>query len=127
MLRPPGYGSMRLDPEDPVVIRKLQGTELGRVLQNLPGWRLVEGREAIARSYCFEDFSEAFGFMVRVALLAESANHHPEWSNVYNRVDVVLSTHDAGAVTERDIALARSMDKVLGPAAAIQNEVGSIP
>lgn len=79
---------------------------------NLRGWNPVAGRDAIGKTYLFADFSEAFAFMVRVALLAESANHHPEWLNVYNRVDVVLSTHDAGGLSERDILLAQAMDKL---------------
>jgi len=75
-------------------------------------WRQAEGRDAIVRHYEFMDFSEAFAFMTRVALLAEKMNHHPEWSNVYNKVDVTLSTHDAGGVTEKDIALAKAMDAI---------------
>ena len=76
----------------------------------LPGWSLVEGRDAIARSFRFADFSAAWGFMARVALLAEKQDHHPEWFNVYNRVDVVLTTHDAGGLSGRDVALAQAMD-----------------
>jgi 4a-hydroxytetrahydrobiopterin dehydratase len=79
-------------------------------LAELPGWQAVEGREAIARSFRFKDFAEAFAFMTRVALAAEKLDHHPEWSNVYNRVEVVLTTHDAGGVTGFDVALARVMD-----------------
>ena len=79
-------------------------------LAELDGWSPVEGRDAIAKTFCFEDFGQAFGFMARAALAAERLDHHPEWTNVYNRVSVVLSTHDAGGVTEKDIALARIMD-----------------
>lgn len=79
-------------------------------LERLPGWSAVEGRDAITRSYRFADFNAAFGFMTRVALAAEKLDHHPEWSNVYGRVDVVLTTHDAGAVTALDVTLARFMD-----------------
>lgn len=79
-------------------------------LQQLPGWTAVKDRDAIARSYKFADFSAAFAFMTRTALKAEQMDHHPEWFNVYNKVDVTLSTHDAGGVTEKDIALARFMD-----------------
>ena len=79
-------------------------------LATLPEWKVVADRPAIRRSFRFADFSAAFGFMTRAALEAEKADHHPEWTNVYGRVDVVLTTHDAGGVTDRDIALARRMD-----------------
>ena len=74
------------------------------------GWKLQAGRDAIERSIKFKDFSAAWGFMSRVALAAETADHHPEWFNVYNRVDIVLSTHDAGGLTEKDVALAKKID-----------------
>ena len=80
-------------------------------LAELPGWSAVEGRDAIARSFRFETFNEAFGWMTRVALFAEKLDHHPEWFNVYNRVDVILTTHDADGVTALDIQLARFMEK----------------
>jgi 4a-hydroxytetrahydrobiopterin dehydratase len=80
----------------------------------LPGWRLVDGRDAIARTFTFKDFNAAFGFMARVALAAERMDHHPEWSNVWNRVDVTLSSHDAGGLTERDLKLAEIMDRIAG-------------
>ena len=83
--------------------------------KTLAGWSAVEGREAIAKSFRFTDFNTAFGWMCRVALMAEAADHHPEWFNVYNRVDVVLATHDAGGITEKDLALARFMDTAAGP------------
>ncbi|KAF0138886.1 MAG: 4a-hydroxytetrahydrobiopterin dehydratase [Rhodospirillaceae bacterium] len=76
------------------------------------GWTAGEGRKAICKTFLFRDFSQAFGFMTRVALVAEKMNHHPEWHNVYNRVDVVLATHEAGGVTERDIHLAHAMDAI---------------
>jgi 4a-hydroxytetrahydrobiopterin dehydratase len=76
----------------------------------LPGWTVVEGRDAIRRGFRFRDFSEAWGFMARVALLAEAQDHHPEWSNVYNRVEILLTTHDAGGLSERDLRLARAID-----------------
>lgn len=79
-------------------------------LAELSGWREVEGRDAITRSFVFKDFNEAFGFMTRVALVAEKMNHHPEWFNVYRTVEVVLSTHDAGGLSDLDIRLARKMD-----------------
>jgi 4a-hydroxytetrahydrobiopterin dehydratase len=78
----------------------------------LPGWKAVEGdRDAITRTYLFADFNAAFGFMTRAALLAEKLDHHPEWFNVYNRVEVTLATHDAAGVTELDITLASFMDE----------------
>ena len=80
-------------------------------LAKLPGWTAAEGRDAIVRSYRFKDFNAAFGFMSRVALLAEKMDHHPEWSNVYDRVEVLLATHDAGGVTGTDLEMARFMDK----------------
>jgi len=80
-------------------------------LARLPGWRPVDGREAIEREFRFKDFNAAFGFMSRAALYAEKLDHHPEWSNVYNRVHVVLTTHDAGGITERDVALAHFLDQ----------------
>ena len=81
-------------------------------LAELAGWREVDGRDAIAKSFKFKDFNEAWGFMCRVALAAEKMDHHPEWSNVYNRVEITLSTHDAGGVTERDVKLAKLADAV---------------
>lgn len=79
-------------------------------LLGLPEWRECEGRDAIRRSFRFTDFATAFAFMTRVALAAERLNHHPEWSNVYDRVDIVLATHDCGGLTERDIRLAHLID-----------------
>ena len=93
---------------------KLEGDARKSALAELKEWREVPGRDAIARKFVFKDFSEAFGFMARVALMAEKMDHHPEWSNVYKTVDVTLSTHDAGGVTEKDIALAKAMDKFAG-------------
>ena len=81
-------------------------------LQALPAWRLADGK--LQRSYQFRDFSEAFGFMVRVALEAERMNHHPEWSNVWNRVEIALVTHDAGGITGLDLALAQRIEALLG-------------
>jgi 4a-hydroxytetrahydrobiopterin dehydratase len=77
----------------------------------LDGWRAAEGRDAIAKEFRFHDFNAAFAFMTRVALYAEKQDHHPEWFNVYNRVDVTLTTHDAGGVTDKDVALAHFMDE----------------
>src|ERR1700734_1988785 len=81
-------------------------------LKGLPGWKEVEGREAIDRTFVFKDFNEAFGFMSRVALVAEKNNHHPEWRNVYKRVEVVPTSHDAGGVTARDVALAKARNAI---------------
>ncbi|MBM3491109.1 MAG: 4a-hydroxytetrahydrobiopterin dehydratase [Alphaproteobacteria bacterium] len=89
---------------------KLLGEARRKALAELPAWREVDGRDAIARDFRFADFSQAFGFMARVALAAEKLDHHPEWSNVYNRVAITLSTHDAGGLTERDIRLAKAID-----------------
>jgi 4a-hydroxytetrahydrobiopterin dehydratase len=84
-------------------------TALGR----LNGWIYDPGADAITHDFKFKDFSEAFGFMTRVALLAQSADHHPEWSNVYNKVTITLSTHDAGGLTEKDVELAEKIDQLL--------------
>jgi 4a-hydroxytetrahydrobiopterin dehydratase len=83
-------------------------------LQALVGWSEVAGRDAIARTFNFKDFNEAFGFMSRVALVAEKSDHHPEWRNVYRTVEVVLSTHDADGVTARDVDLAKAMNAIAG-------------
>jgi len=91
---------------------KLSRDALITGLANLRGWAQVSGREAIAKTFVFADFNEAFGFMTRAALVAEKMDHHPEWSNVYKTVVVTLTTHDAGGVTARDIALAEAMDRV---------------
>ena len=80
----------------------------------LPGWRLVDGRDALQKTFKFGDFNAAFGFMARAALVAEKMDHHPEWANVWNRVDVTLSTHSAGGLTDLDIALAEAMDRIAG-------------
>ena len=80
----------------------------------LAGWRDVPGREAIQKTFKFSDFNEAFGFMVRVALVAERMDHHPEWRNVWNTVEVVLSTHDAGGLTQKDLDLAARMNAIAG-------------
>ncbi len=79
----------------------------------LPQWSLVADRDALCRSFRFRDFPEAFGFMARVALLAEAQNHHPEWSNVWNRVEILLTTHDAGGLSARDLRLAKAIDALL--------------
>ena len=83
-------------------------------LNQLTGWQAVEGRDAISKTFRFEDFNAAFGFMARVALEAKKRDHHPEWFNVYNRVEVVLTTHDADGVSALDVALAQFMDGLAG-------------
>ena len=91
---------------------KLIGSARTAALAKLSGWSEVKGRDAITRQFEFSDFNEAFGFMARAALVAEKLDHHPEWFNVYNKVEVTLATHDAGGVTERDIKLAQAMDRL---------------
>ncbi|HEY3778447.1 MAG TPA: 4a-hydroxytetrahydrobiopterin dehydratase [Rhizomicrobium sp.] len=91
-------------------MKKLDAEARAAALKELPLWREVQGRDVIARKFEFADFNEAFGFMARVALLAERMNHHPEWMNVYKTVDVRLTTHDAGGLTENDIRMAKAMD-----------------
>ncbi len=94
--------------------QKLDNAARKSALARLNGWSDVSGRDAITRKFTFKNFNEAFGFMSRVALVAEKMDHHPEWSNVYKTVDVTLSTHDAGGLTELDIKLAEAMDKIAG-------------
>ncbi len=91
---------------------KLTAPALTAALQQLPAWTHDAGNDAIRRDFRFADFSEAFGFISRVALLADAANHHPEWSNVYNKVTIILTTHDAGGITQKDIDLATAIDKL---------------
>ena len=95
------------------MVAKLTEAERAQALKDLPHWRSTDGRDAISRSFKFKSFSEAWGFMARVALLAESQDHHPEWFNVYNRVDITLSTHDCGGLSARDVKLAKSIDALL--------------
>ena len=91
---------------------KLSNERRAEILGQLAGWQAVDGRDAITRTFKFKDFNEAFGFMARAALIAEKMDHHPEWFNVYNRVDVTLSTHDACGLTELDVELAAAMDRL---------------
>ncbi len=90
--------------------QKLAGNARQTALAKLSGWTEVQGRDAIIKKFVFKDFNEAFGFMTRAALVAEKMDHHPEWFNVYKTVEVTLSTHDAGGVTELDVKLAQTMD-----------------
>src|SRR5690606_18528355 len=90
---------------------RLSSDARAAALAALPGWRAVPGRDAITRSLKFADFAAAFGFMAQVALIAERMNHHPEWFNVYSKVDITLSTHDAGGLTSLDVALAEAIDR----------------
>ena len=99
-------------------MQSLSDAERQTALAELTLWRLQQGRDAIERSLRFADFNAAWGFMTRVALEAEKMDHHPEWSNVWNRVDIVLSTHDAKGLTQRDVALARKIDAFAGDAGA---------
>ncbi len=91
-------------------MEKLTPAERDRLLPTLDGWTLDADRDGIAKTYKFADFTHAFAFMARVALLAEKADHHPEWFNVYNRVDILLTTHDADGLSMRDIDLAKAID-----------------
>ena len=94
-------------------IERLSDAERADALDALDAWDYDEARDAIVRHFAFTDFVEAFAFMTRVALLAEQADHHPEWSNVWNRVDILLTTHDAGGLSERDVALAGAIDALV--------------
>ena len=94
------------------MIAKLDAKARKALEQSLPGWSNVKGRDAIKKSFKFADFNSAFAFMTKVALAAEKADHHPEWFNVYNKVDITLSTHDAGGVSARDVKLAKFIDSV---------------
>ncbi len=93
--------------------KKLTDAERASLASVLPEWALTEGRDAISRTFKFRDFNQAWGFMNRVALLAEKQDHHPEWSNVWNTVTIELSTHDAGGLTGNDVRLAQAIDALL--------------
>ena len=95
------------------MIEALNETERADALDGLPEWDYDEARDAIARQLVFADFVEAFGFMTQVALIAERMNHHPEWTNVWNRVDILLTTHDAGGLSPRDIEMAEAIDAIV--------------
>jgi 4a-hydroxytetrahydrobiopterin dehydratase len=93
-------------------MKPLSAQTRDKALADLSGWSAAASRDAIVKTFTFRDFNEAFGFMARVALVAEKSDHHPEWRNVYKTVDVLLTTHDAGGVTEKDIGLAKAMDAI---------------
>jgi 4a-hydroxytetrahydrobiopterin dehydratase len=95
------------------MVEQLSQAEREDALEGLPEWDHDDARDAITRSFTFDDFSQAFAFMTQVALLAEKADHHPEWSNVWNRVDILLTTHDAGGLSERDIEMAQAIDALV--------------
>lgn len=96
------------------MVDQLSEAERADALDGLPDWDYNESRDAITRQIVFSDFAEAFGFMTQVALIAEKMDHHPEWTNVWNRVEITLTTHDAGGLSERDIELADAIDSILG-------------
>lgn len=93
------------------MVEKMTNTEISKALENLENWSINESQNAIHKQFKFKNFSQAWAFMSRAALLAEKMNHHPEWFNVYNRVDVTLNTHDVGGLSELDFKMARLMDK----------------
>lgn len=95
------------------MIPRLAGEARTQAMAKLPDWKLVNDRDAITRTFTFRDFNEAFGFMSRVALLAERMDHHPEWFNVWNRVEVTLTTHDAKGLSERDVKMATALDAMI--------------
>jgi 4a-hydroxytetrahydrobiopterin dehydratase len=95
------------------MITKLNEQQRDAALAQLPGWEYRADRDAIAKTFQFADFNAAFAFMTRVAMVAEKMNHHPEWFNVYNRVDVVLTTHDCHGLSERDVKLAMKMEQMV--------------
>jgi 4a-hydroxytetrahydrobiopterin dehydratase len=95
-----------------MAVPKLSDQEIAAALTKLPGWSRADGRSAIAKKFQFADFNEAWGFMCRVALAAEKQDHHPEWCNVWNRVEITLSTHDAGGLSARDVKLAETIESL---------------
>lgn len=93
---------------------KLNAEARQALAAELPGWELLEGRDALKKTFTFKTFSQAWGFMSRVALAAEKLNHHPEWFNVYNAVEITLTTHDCGGLSDLDVTLAKRIDKFVG-------------
>ncbi|WNO53390.1 4a-hydroxytetrahydrobiopterin dehydratase [Stakelama saccharophila] len=96
-----------------MMVQPLSQADREDALDGLPDWDYDDGRDAISRTFTFDDFNQAFGFMTQVALMAEKANHHPEWSNVYNRVEILLTTHDAGGLSSRDVEMAQAIDALV--------------
>lgn len=96
------------------MVQRLSDDAITKALAELPGWQRVEGRHALRKSFKFPDFNAAFAFMTRCALLAEKMDHHPEWFNVYNKLDVILTTHDADGISERDLKMAKAMNDYAG-------------
>ena len=95
------------------MVRKLDDAERAALFARFPEWTHEPVRDGIARRFSFDDFAQAFGFMASVAIIAEKMDHHPEWSNVYNRVEILLTTHDAGGLSARDVDLATAIDSIL--------------
>lgn len=95
------------------MVEKLDDAQRAALPAELPEWRVLEDKDAIQRAFRFRDFNQAWGFMARVALLAEQQDHHPEWFNVYNRVEITLTTHDAGGLSARDVQFARAIDALV--------------
>ena len=106
------------------MVDSLSEAALDEALASLPDWVVADGGDALERSYRFSDFMTAFGFMGRVAVYADVVDHHPEWFNVYNRVDVTLTSHDASGITRRDIAMARFMDRAARKSGMLARETG---
>jgi 4a-hydroxytetrahydrobiopterin dehydratase len=98
--------------QEVAMVERLSADGRKTALNELAGWSETKGRDALTRTFTFKDFNEAFGFMTRVALVAEKRDHHPEWRNVYKTVEVVLTTHDADGVTQKDVDLAKAMDAI---------------
>jgi 4a-hydroxytetrahydrobiopterin dehydratase len=94
------------------MIKTLTSAERAELAQKLPDWHPAPGQDALVRAFKFKDFVEAFGFMTQIALLAEKMDHHPEWSNVYNRVEILLTTHDCSGLSARDVTLAQAIDRL---------------
>ena len=113
LIEAPSLRRMRKAKQETDMVQKLSEAERQSALHALKDWTTAPHRDAITRSFKFKNFSEAWGFMNRVALLAETQDHHPEWSNVYSRVEILLSTHDCDGLSERDLTLARAIDKLL--------------
>jgi len=97
------------------MVERLNDTQTQEASKNLDGWSLVDDRHALEKRFKFKDFNAAFGFISRIALLAESMDHHPEWSNIYNTVDITLTTHDAGGLSERDVKMAAKINTYFNP------------